>query len=138
MEPKTISTTDLCFDMMSLLKRFKAITAEIAEKHGLTPIQLGTLHAIDDGYKTMGKVAQTMHCDASNVTGIIDRLTSLNFVIRQDDPRDRRVKSLQLTTQGHAVLEEIIAVMPTRLGCDRLNSSERLSLHQLIVKLTQD
>ena len=68
-----ISNTALCMDILTLLKKFKAVLADIAEEHGLTPMQLAALRSIDEGYSTMGRVAQSMHCDASNATGIIDR-----------------------------------------------------------------
>lgn len=109
--------------------------AVIAERHHLTTIQLGALHAINEGQITMGKVAQSLHCDASNVTGIIDRLTALKFVVRQEDPRDRRVKSLQLTRTGTVTLKKILDEMPSALGCDRLNRVERQQMHDLVNKL---
>lgn len=122
---------------MALLGRFKSTMAEVAESHGLTPIQLGTLYNINNGYTTMGKVAHKLHCDASNVTGIVDRLTILELVTRQDDPSDRRVKTLQLTAKGRAILDEVISLMPSRLGCDRLSVEERAEVYQAVKKLSQ-
>ena len=133
-----ITPDQLCSDMLALFKRFKSVMADIAETHGLTPIQLGALHAINEHSATMGRLAQTLHCDASNVTGIIDRLTSLELVTRQEDPKDRRVKTLQLTSRGNAVLQEVIAQLPARLGCDRLTSTERDGLHHMFDKLARE
>lgn len=133
-----ITSDQLCAEMLELLKRFKSIMADLAEAHGLTPIQLGALHVIRDRSNTMGGVAQALHCDASNVTGIVDRLTALQLVTRQEDPNDRRVKTLQLTPHGLAILEEVVALLPVRLGCDRLNPAERNDLHHYIVKLAQE
>lgn len=133
-----ITSDQLCSEMLALFKRFKSIMAEIAEAHGLTPIQLGALHAIYEQNATMGRLAQKMQCDASNVTGIVDRLTSLGLVTRQEDPHDRRVKTLQLTTRGNAILQEIIAQLPSRLGCDRLNPVERNDLHRALDKLARE
>lgn len=132
------SPDQLCSDMLALVKRFKAILADIAESHGLTPIQLGALHAINEHSATMGKLAQTLHCDASNVTGIIDRLTVLELVSRREDPNDRRVKTLQLTSRGHKVLQEIVTQLPSRLGCDRLNAMERDDLHRMFSRLARE
>lgn len=108
---------------------------QIADEHGLTTMQLHALHAIADGYTTMGKVAQTMHCDASNVTGIVDRLTALELVTRQEDPRDRRVKSLHLTSRGKAILQQVVEELPARLGCSRLNQQDLNALHSSVLKL---
>ena len=42
----------------------------------------------------MGRLADTLSCDASNVTGLVDRLESRGLVRRQPSPDDRRVKVL--------------------------------------------
>lgn len=131
-----ISAKEVCEDILNLLKKFKASLAEIAETHGLTTMQLAALHSIEGGYTTMGKLAQSMHCDASNATGIIDRLTALGLVVRQEDPSDRRVKLLQLTDKGRRVIDGVLELMPSRLGCDQLKPEERGCLHQAIRKLT--
>jgi DNA-binding MarR family transcriptional regulator len=139
METETIlniSSTELCKDLLKLLKRFKTTLADIAESYELTTMQLATLSAINDGYTTMGKVAQTMHCDASNVTGIVDRLVALELVTRHEGIRDRRVKTLGLTGRGQEILSEIMKIMPQRLGCDQLTDEERNTLHGTLAKIT--
>lgn len=84
----------------------------------------------------MGRIAQKLHCDASNATGIVDRLTALQLVIRQDNPDDRRVKLLMLTSRGKTVLSKALKELPEVLGCERLDGREREALHKLVVKLT--
>lgn len=128
-----------CEDLWLLLQFFKAHTARIADKHGLTPIQFGALRTIADQAErgaTMGRIAQKLHCDASNATGIVDRLTALQLVIRQDNPEDRRVKLLVLTPRGKTVLSKALKELPEVLGCARLDGRERETLHRLVVKLT--
>jgi DNA-binding MarR family transcriptional regulator len=49
---------------------------------------------------SMGELAERLFCDASNVTGIVDRLEDKGLVERQPDPDDRRVKRLVLTASG--------------------------------------
>ena len=49
---------------------------------------------------SMGELADRLLCDASNVTGIVDRLEARGLVERQADPDDRRVKRLVLTDAG--------------------------------------
>jgi DNA-binding MarR family transcriptional regulator len=133
-----ISDQQLCLQFVALIGRFKLVMATIAEEHNLTSIQLGALHAIDQGNITMGRVANKMHCDASNVTGIIDRLHTLGLVTRLEDPNDRRVKTLQLTVAGNKVLRQITDELPNRLGCQRLGEAERATLNQTINKLLVD
>jgi DNA-binding MarR family transcriptional regulator len=57
----------------------------------------------------MGKLADVLGGDKSNVTGITDRLEERGLVERRADERDRRVKLLVLTSEGRRVREEIQA-----------------------------
>ncbi len=56
---------------------------------------------------TMGELAERLSCDASNVTGIVDRLEGRGLVERRSAPRDRRVKALALTDAGHELCERV-------------------------------
>lgn len=103
----------------------------LAEEHELTLMQLHTLYAILQDGNTMGKLACMLHCDASNVTGIVDRLVAQKLITRQESTQDRRAKTLELTNSGRRLMQEIIAQLPERLGCSRLTGSERAALHQL-------
>jgi len=49
-----------------------------------------------------------LSCDASNVTGIIDRLSAQNLITRREHPQDRRIKAVVLTEKGNDLKEEII------------------------------
>jgi DNA-binding MarR family transcriptional regulator len=60
-----------------------------------------------DEPKPMGKIAQVLQCDSSNVTWITDRLEERGLVERRADPRDRRVKLIALTDEGRRVRDEI-------------------------------
>ena len=52
---------------------------------------------------SMGELADRLFCDASNVTGIVDRLEARGLVERQADPDDRRVRRLVLTDAGRTL-----------------------------------
>ncbi len=41
------------------------------------------------------------------VTGIVDRLVGHGLVTRREDPNDRRVRRVELTAAGHALIERI-------------------------------
>jgi DNA-binding MarR family transcriptional regulator len=57
----------------------------------------------------MRDLADSLACDASNVTGIVDRLERRGLVERQVSPVDRRVKTLVVTAEGVAVREQLLA-----------------------------
>lgn len=130
-----ITSGQLCEDLFALLRRVKAAMAEVAENHGMTPVQVGALYAIMHGDITMGQVAHTLHCDASNATGIVDRLVAQNLVVRGEGQQDRRVKTLQLTAKGSEIIDGIIQKLPETLGCDKLSTHEREIMHATISKL---
>jgi len=67
----------------------------------LSPTQCHVLHFLEPGRPLpMGRLAQTLACHASNVTGLVDRLEARGLVERRLAADDRRVKMLQLTTEG--------------------------------------
>ena len=48
----------------------------------------------------MSELAEALSCDASNVTGIVDRLEARGLIERRPAEHDRRVKMLVVTEQG--------------------------------------
>jgi MarR family transcriptional regulator, organic hydroperoxide resistance regulator len=51
----------------------------------------------------MSSLAGKLFCDASNVTGIVDRLEARGLIERRPAEHDRRVKLLVLTDAGERV-----------------------------------
>jgi DNA-binding MarR family transcriptional regulator len=58
------------------------------------------VHLEADQPKPMSELAAAMFCDASNITGIADRLEARGLVERVPSAQDRRVKTLVLTPEG--------------------------------------
>jgi MarR family transcriptional regulator, organic hydroperoxide resistance regulator len=82
--------------------RFLAFAQEL----GLAPMQLHALRVIEPGAELpMSSLAGKLFCDASNVTGIVDRLEARGLIERRPAAHDRRVKLLALTTEGERVRE---------------------------------
>jgi DNA-binding MarR family transcriptional regulator len=105
----------------------------LASEFDLSAAQCHVLHLIEPGQPIpMGKLAEALACDASNVTGLVDRLESRGLVRRHADATDRRVKVLELTPFGARLRSSVIQRMtqpPARL--DRLSVEEQ----QLLVKI---
>jgi DNA-binding MarR family transcriptional regulator len=72
---------------------------EIAHKLGVTAPLLGALRFLEQP-QTMGRMAELLHCDPSNVTGIVDALEERNLAGRKSSAGDRRVKVVELTAAG--------------------------------------
>src|SRR2546427_11711536 len=92
---------DACRAWQLLMKFFFAQRGHLPSsgaEFDLSPIQCHVLHLIEPGRPVpMGRLAETLSCDASNVTGLIDRLESRGLVQRRLSAEDRRVKVLQPT-----------------------------------------
>jgi DNA-binding MarR family transcriptional regulator len=71
----------------------------IARELGLRPAAFGALRALEQP-RTMGELAQALHCDNSNVTGIVDSLEEKALAVRLPSEVDRRIKVVELTVQG--------------------------------------
>lgn len=133
----SISPQQTCDDLLGLLEVFKRAIRDLAEQEGLTNIQVSALYMIyRQPTAVMGSIASKLHCDASNVTGIVDRLVAQGLVERRDNERDRRVKQLTVTERGQAVISKVMASLPDYLGCDRLSEDDRQALHRAVQKLS--
>ena len=85
--------------------RMPSISAEFE----MSPMALKMLHGLEPGTeKPMSALAGAVGCDASNITGITDRMEARGLIERRDDPSDRRVKLIALTGEGMQVRERIL------------------------------
>jgi DNA-binding MarR family transcriptional regulator len=92
-----------------------------------------------DAPQPMRDIASLMGCDASYVTALVDALESPGYAERQPALGDRRVKLVQLTSQGAAAREKALDVLSEPpAGFDRLSGSETKALAHLLAKATAD
>ncbi|MEA2290145.1 MAG: hypothetical protein QOD55_2142 [Solirubrobacteraceae bacterium] len=85
-------------------RRFLAVAAEFE----LSPPQVRALGVLDpERPVAMSELAGALHCDNSNVTGIVDRLEDRGLVERRSATHDRRVKMLAVTPRGVEVRERL-------------------------------
>ncbi|MFE3542970.1 MarR family winged helix-turn-helix transcriptional regulator [Nocardia sp. NPDC059177] len=120
---------------LSLGAYYADFTAAAASEN-LTASQGKTLTALRRGPIAMRTLAQALSCDASNVTGIINRLEKRGLVRRETNPTDRRVTRLVITPEGEHVTDAIRARMRrTHDGLSRLDEQELGSLHTLLTRV---
>src|SRR5438445_12855390 len=82
----------------------------LASEFELSPAQCHVLHLIEpDRPVPMGRLAEALACDASNVTGLIDRPESRGLVPPRPSAEDRRVKALELTPAGVRLRSPVLA-----------------------------
>ena len=98
------------FFELGMVQRMK-VGAELAEL-GLSFSQAHALRLLDpDDPMPMSALAERLFCDASNVTGIADRLEARGLVRRQSAEGDRRVKALTITPAGMKLREQVMELM---------------------------
>jgi DNA-binding MarR family transcriptional regulator len=84
----------------------------VAGELGLTPPQMFALRALDPERPVpMRELAVQLHCDSSNVTGLVDGLEAQGLVERRSAEHDRRVRMLVVTERGAQVRRRIDAVV---------------------------
>jgi DNA-binding MarR family transcriptional regulator len=90
--------------LLASRRRFLAVASEF----DLSPPQVRALGVLEPGRPVpMSELACALHCDNSNVTGIVDRLESRGLVERRSASHDRRVKMLVVTERGAEVRERL-------------------------------
>jgi DNA-binding MarR family transcriptional regulator len=79
----------------------RATWIDIAAEFDLTPAQALALRRLEPNTPLpMNTLAEAMICDASNVTGIVDKLEARGLIERRTIEHDRRVKMLVVTKRG--------------------------------------
>jgi len=134
--------TDPCGAWQLLVRLFftqRANLPTLAAELRLSPAQCHVLHLIEPGRPIpMGQLAETLACDASNVTGLVDRLESRGLVRRLPSAADRRVKVLDLTPTGsrlRTLLLDRMTSPPDTLR--RLSAHEQRTLVRILSRLLE-
>jgi MarR family transcriptional regulator, organic hydroperoxide resistance regulator len=106
----------------------------IAAEFGLTPPQLFALRSLDPEQPVpMRALAQALHCDSSNVTGLVDGLAAQGLVERREAEHDRRMRMLVVTERGadvRARVHEAVQRVPEPLAA--LAPDDQLALRDIL------
>jgi DNA-binding MarR family transcriptional regulator len=119
---------ELVFHLSGQLTAY--VSRAVAE-FGLTEPQALLIRHLREPLR-MGTVADRLHCDASNLTGIVDRLESRGIVERRAVTGDRRARELVLTEVGRDLqerLDETIGAVP---GLSDMSPDEQQDLMRLL------
>ena len=112
---------------------------QVLQQLGLTPGHMKALFELDPNVPVpMGALADTLVCDASSATWIVDRLEERGLVERGAHPKDRRVKTVVLTREGaktKALLVERLLDPPPEL--EALDQSDLEALRDALQRLPQ-
>jgi DNA-binding MarR family transcriptional regulator len=128
--------SDACRAWQLLMKFFFAQREHLSSgaELDLSPAQCHVLHLIEPGRPLpMSRLANTLSCDASNVTGLVDRMEARGLVERRPSAHDRRVKVLQLTPAGALLRAQLLRRMTGRsLPLSKLSLKEQRTLVKIL------
>lgn len=91
----------LLFELLMIVRaRIPSLAADL----GLSEPQCHVLRLLaPDEPVRMAALAEQLACDASNITGIVDRLEARGLIARRPAAADRRMKAITLTARGAEV-----------------------------------
>lgn len=102
----------------------------------LAPKQLGLIVRLEPGEeKPMRVLGESIFCDASYTTDLVDRLEARGLLERRSDPTDRRVKLIALTAAGERCRARALKLLyepPAEFG--ELTDEELETLARLLAK----
>jgi DNA-binding MarR family transcriptional regulator len=85
-----------------------------SREHGLTPSQAELLCAAM-APAPVGRLAQALRCDRTNITHLVSRAADRGWVHRETDQRDRRSSLITLTPEGSRLAGSFIATLEHQL-----------------------
>lgn len=116
-QAQTTEPTDaIASGLVRLMLSMEALYGRQSRKAGLTAQQAQLLCTAARRKAGLGEIADVLHCDRSNVSRLLDRVTRRGLAHRAADTRDGRVSVLELSRGGQAVVNSFEADLAARLG----------------------
>lgn len=135
---KSVNENNLYQQMIRFAVRAKRHLIVTCEDKHLTPVQGVVLLLLEtEKPRSMNALADEMGCDASNITGLIDRLEAHELITRSSCDKDRRIKLLSLTKKGQKCRSDVLANIKDQQALDfsKLSTDESKELTRLIHKV---
>ena len=125
--------------LVEFLMLAKRRIIESAGEYGLTGMQAMTIFLLDRP-RPMNSFGKIYNCDPSNVTGIIDGLEDKGLVKRFENPKDRRIKMVEVCAEGVAIRADLLTQLtgPDSYMLRNLSSAEIEQFIGLVAKITGD
>jgi DNA-binding MarR family transcriptional regulator len=121
--------------LITLLQSQKAWMADQLVEYDLTPLLAHALHMLSaEGELTMSSFAGCMFVDASNATGLIDRLEARGLVERRPSDTDRRAKVVDLTPAGKRLQRRLDDALLRQAppAIEALSASDQRTLREIL------
>ncbi len=129
------ATEEVVVLLFQLVGRLKCHFDDRASELDLSPQQAMALLNLREALP-MRRLAGLMRCDASNVTGIVDRLELRGLVERRALAGDRRVRYLTLTREGKELRSRLhICLFVDHPLLAGLEPAERAGLREILWRI---
>ena len=136
--PRTALVKETSELIMAIVDRGQQVLAAAAALHGLTELQIRVLRYLyRSGPTPIGVLAGYLANDPSTLTTFVDRLEQRQYVERQNDPGDRRVKRIALTDSGERTVEDLRDYLAEAAPVSRLSMAQLRQLRRLLADIDQ-
>ncbi|WP_425449142.1 MarR family winged helix-turn-helix transcriptional regulator [Dethiothermospora halolimnae] len=108
----------LCFPLYALSRKVIKLYKPVLDKYNLTYTQYITMLVLWEEEKILFKeLGQRLHLDSGTLTPVINKLVSMNLVIKYRNKEDDRVVTIEITDKGKVLKDDILEV-PDRVYCN--------------------
>ena len=111
-----------------------------ARELGLSMSHLGAIfHTHRAGGRGVTEIGEHLGVSSAAASQMLDRMVQQGLVIRSEDPKDRRVKRIELTEKGERILEECIRARQSWLNdvAQGFNEDEKEAIASALKLLTE-
>ena len=106
---------------------------QYAREKGLRLSVIGALHHLrKPGHVGVSDLGEHLAVSSAAASQMLDRLVEEGLIIREEDPKDRRMKRISLTETGSRILDESVAARIEWL-CDLIDRFSEEEKEQLII-----
>lgn len=127
----------LCFALYSAGLALNRAYKPLLDRYGLTYSQyllLVALRAQED--QTVSELGEQLFLESNTLTPLIKRLEAAGLVRRRRDTKDERVVRVSLTDEGHRLIGEALACVPSQMGnAMGMPVEELIALKDQVVRL---
>jgi len=128
---------DVYWMLRNTSKHLKSELQKKIENYGITWPQFHALYHIKEEGISFNELAKEIHCNASNMTGLIDRMGENGWVYREQSVEDRRVWLVKLTEEGNRLKTTLLPKHKKNINqcMGVLNEEEIMTLKKILDKL---
>lgn len=113
---QTPSAPRVASGLVRLMLAMEALYTRESRKAGLTSQQAQLLCTAARRQAALGEIADVLRCDRSNVSRLLDRVTTRGLAYRGHADRDGRVAVVKLTDEGRALVDRFESNLEARLS----------------------